>query len=183
MLVCTLFGIFDYMSTYCMFSAIKLMTEELQFELLNDLCCSFLLCISAYCLKSWIFMNFQTVWFQWWEITDGWENWLRHEWSWFSSPDYPGLILMSILCIIVNLIVFSVRRSILSSDYYIISLQYTACWLFIFIPAAVSLRNILKAGMLAFIRIKMMYFVSSEENFCPFVAMFMFAKSVCIATV
>ena len=123
-------------------------------------------------------LNFQTVWFQWWEITDGWENWLRHEWSWFSSPDYPGLILMPILCIIVNLIVFSVRRSILSSDYYIIYLQYTACWLFIFIPAAVSLRNILKAGMLAFIRIKMMYFVSSKENFYTFVAMFMFAKSV-----
>ena len=119
-------------------------------------------------------LNFQTVWFQWWEITDGWENWLRHEWSWFSSPDYPGLILMAILCIIVNSIAFSVRRSILSSDYYIISLQYTACWLFIFILTAVSLCNILKAGMLAFIRIKMMYFVSSKENFYTFVAMFMF---------
>ena len=35
-----------------MFSAIKLMTEELQFELFNDLCFLFLLCISAYCLKS-----------------------------------------------------------------------------------------------------------------------------------
>ena len=85
---------------------------------------------------------------------------------------------MAILCIIVNSIAFSVRRSILSSDYYIISLQYTACWLFIFILTAVSLCNILKAGMLAFIRIKMMYFVSSKENFYTFVAMFMFAKSV-----
>jgi hypothetical protein len=37
--------------------------------------------------------------------------------------------------------------------------------------------------MLAFIRINMMYFVSSEENFKPFVAMFMFAKSVCTGTV